>query len=198
MVSKRGKAMTIFWGGMICCSLLFGIFTGKSELLSQAIVEVGKETLNLVLPLVAVTCFFNGIVEIAFQSGCIAWLERRMRPILRFLLPDIKEDQETLGYVASNIVINMFGLGSAATPVGLKAIEGMQKHNLKKDTASRSMITFLVLNTGGVTLFPTSIIALRVAYGSVDATRFIPFAIISTCCASFIGLLVDRWWNHGH
>ena len=181
---------------MILISLIFGLLQGKSELLSNTIVSVGSETLEFVLPLLAVTCFFNGIVEIAFQNGCIAWLERRLNPLLRFLLPDIKHDSETLGYVASNIVINMFGLGSAATPVGLKAIKGMQKHNKDKNTASRSMITFLVLNTGGVTLFPTSIIALRVAYGSLDATSFIPFAIVSTFCASFIGLIVDRWWNH--
>ena len=190
--------MTLFWSIMILASILFALMTGKSELLSNTIVSVGSETLDFVLPLIAVTCFFNGIVEIAFQNGCIAWLERRMNPLLRFLLPDIKNDQETLGYVASNIVINMFGLGSAATPVGLKAIKGMQKHNPDPKTATRSMVTFLVLNTGGVTLFPTSIIALRVAYASKDATSFIPFAIMATFSASLIGLLVDRWWNHGH
>ena len=74
----------------------------------------------------------------------------------------------------------------------------MQKHNQDKKVASRSMVTFLVLNTGGVTLFPTSIIALRVAHGTSDATSFIPFAIIATLSASLIGLIVDRIWNHGH
>ncbi len=188
--------MTLFWGSMILSSIVFGFCTGKISLISNTMVSVGSETLEFVLPLIAVTCFFNGIVEIAFQSGCIAWLEARMRPFLGFLLPDIRHDSETLGYVASNIVINMFGLGSAATPVGLKAIQGMQKHNLDKTVASRSMITFLVLNTGGVTLFPTSIIALRVAHHATDATSFIPFAVIATFSASFIGLIVDRWWNH--
>lgn len=183
---------------MILCSVIFALFTGKSEILSNTIVNVGSDTLEFVLPLVAVTCFFNGIVEIAFQNGCIKWLENRMSPLLKYLLPDIKHDSETLGYVASNIVINMFGLGSAATPVGLKAIQGMQKHNKDKKVASRSMITFLVLNTGGVTLFPTSIIALRVAHHAQDATSFIPFAVIATLSASLVGLFVDRIWNHGH
>lgn len=160
-------------------------------------VKVGEETLDFVLPLLAVTCFFNGILAIAQAGGCLAFLEKCMRPLLSFLLPDIRDDHETLGYVASNIVINMFGLGSAATPVGLKAINGMQKHNKEKNTASRSMVTFLVLNTGGVTIFPTTIIALRAAYESMDATSFIPFAVISTFFASFIGLLVDRIWNYG-
>ena len=187
--------MNKLWNVMILCSLVYGIATGKVDALSQSMVTVGEETLNFVLPLLAITCFFNGILEIAQAGGCLAFLERCLRPSLRFILPDIKDDTETLGYVASNIVINMFGLGSAATPVGLKAIKGMQKHNPDKETASRSMVTFLVLNTGGVTIFPTTIIALRAAYGSLDPTTFIPFAVVSTLFASFVGLVVDRWWN---
>ena len=188
--------MTLFWSSLILIAFAYGLLTGKSELLSNTMANVGKETIEFILPFVAITCFFNGLVEIAFQNGCIGWLQRRMHPLLKRLLPDIKEDKETLGYVASNIIINMFGLGSAATPVGLKAIKGMQKHNKDKKTATRSMITFLVLNTGGVTLFPTSILALRVAYGSRDATSFIPFAVFATLMASLAGLLIDRWWNH--
>lgn len=188
--------MNKLWNTMILASLLYGVFSGRVEAMSQAMVQVGEETLNFVLPLLAITCFFNGILVIAQKGGCLKFLEWCLRPFLRFILPDIKEDKETLGYVASNIVINMFGLGSAATPVGLKAIKGMQKHNPNKDTASRSMITFLVLNTGGVTIFPTTIIALRATHGSLEATSFIPFAILATFCASFVGLLVDRWWNH--
>lgn len=189
--------MNKLWNAMIICSLVYGVLNGSVEAMSQAMVRVGEETLNFVLPLLAITCFFNGILEIAQKGGCLKFLEWCLRPLLRFILPDIKDDKETLGYVASNIVINMFGLGSAATPVGLKAIKGMQKHNPHKDTASRSMITFLVLNTGGVTIFPTTIIAMRATYGSMEATNFIPYAIIATFCASFVGLLVDRWWNHG-
>ena len=188
--------MTLFWSSLILISFIYGLSTGKSELLSNTMASVGKETIEFIIPFIAITCFFNGLVEIAFQNGCIAWLQNRMHPLLEKLLPDIKEDKETLGYVASNIIINMFGLGSAATPVGLKAIKGMQRHNKEKNVATRSMITFLVLNTGGVTLFPTSILALRVAHGSLDATNFIPFAVLSTCMASLIGLIVDRWWNH--
>ena len=188
--------MTIFWSSMILISMFYGLLNGKSELLSNTMANVGKETIEFIIPFIAITCFFNGIVEIAFQNGCIAWLQIKMNPLLKILLPEIKHDKETLGYVASNIIINMFGLGSAATPVGLKAIKGMQKHNQDKLVASKSMITFLVLNTGGVTLFPTSIIALRVAHGASDATGFMPFAVIATLCASIIGLIVDRWWNH--
>ncbi|MDE6195754.1 MAG: spore maturation protein A, partial [Erysipelotrichaceae bacterium] len=105
-------------------------------------------------------------------------------------------DKETMGYIATNITVNMFGLGGAATPMGLKAMEGMQKHNKKKDTASRSMVTFLILNTAGVTLFSTTLIALRASFHSQDVTGFMPLALIATLFASFVGLVIDRWWNH--
>lgn len=190
--------MNYFWSFMILASILYAALSGNMSALNLAIVQVGEETLDFVLPMIAVTSFFSGLICIAQKSGCISFLEKIMRPFLRKLLPDIAHDHETLGYVASNIVINMFGLGSAATPAGLKAIEGMQKHNTQTpEKASRSMITFLVLNTGGVTLFPTSILAMRVAYGSTDPTTFIPFAVCATLTASLVGLCVDRWWNYG-
>lgn len=189
--------MNLFWSMIIISSILFSMFTGNMNALNLSIVSVGEDALNIVLPMIAITSFFSGLICIAHKAGCIAFLERILRPLLCALLPDISHDHETLGYVASNIVINMFGLGSAATPAGLKAIEGMQKHNKDKEKASRSMVTFLVLNTGGVTIFPTSIIAMRVAYDSIDPTTFVPYAVIATCCASLVGLCVDRWWNYG-
>ena len=96
----------------------------------------------------------------------------------------------------SNVVVNMFGLGSAATPAGLKAMQLLQEENPKKDTASRPMVTFLVLNTAGVTLLSTSIIAIRAAFRAQDVMGFLPYAVLATACASIVGLLVDRWWNY--
>ena len=119
-----------------------------------------------------------------------------MHPLLRRLFPDIKEDRQTLGYIASNVVVNMVGLGSAATPMGLKAMEGMQKHNHDKTKATRSMVTFLVLNTAGVTLLSTTLLAIRSNFHSQNPASFMPYAIIATCFASFAGLLMDRWRNY--
>ncbi|MCR1979939.1 spore maturation protein A, partial [[Clostridium] innocuum] len=157
---------------------------------------VGKETLDFVIPLLCVTCFWNGILYIARDAGIIHGLERLFHPLLKRLFPDLKDDEETLGYVATNVVVNMVGLGSAATPVGLQAMKGMQRHNPDKDTASRSMITFLVLNTAGVTLLSTTLIAMRASFHSLNVTGFMPYAIVSTLFASVIGLSIDRWWNY--
>ena len=188
--------MNVIWLLMIAGSVVYGLSIGKVDVLNDVFLNIGKETFDFVLPLVCMTCFWNGILNVAKDAGLLKALEKLFHPLLKYLFPDIKVDDETMGYIATNITVNMFGLGSAATPMGLKAMEGLQKHNKKKDTASRSMITFLVLNTAGVTLFSTTLIALRASFHSQDVTGFMPFAVLATVFASIVGLTIDRWWNH--
>ena len=188
--------MNVIWGILIVASIIYGLLQGNASVLNASLLQIGKETFDFVLPLICVTSFWNGVLWIAEQSGLLYQLEKLMNPLLKRLFPDLKEDHQTLGYISANISANLFGLGSAATPFGLKAMEGMQKHNPTPSTASRSMITFLVLNTAGVTLFSTTILALRVSFHSLEATKFMPYATIATCFASFVGLLVDRLRNY--
>ena len=138
-----------------------------------------------------------GLMKIATNSGLMKKIASILSPILRHLFPDIPKNHESLGYIASNIAVNMFGLGSAATPFGLKAMEKLQELNDKKDTATKSMITFLVLNTSGVTIIPTTIISLRIMYQSTDPTRIVPFCILATSIATISGLLMDRFLRRG-
>ena len=188
--------MNIVWLIIVFVTIVYCLITGNVTIINDVFLNVGKETLDFVIPLLCVTCFWNGILYIARGAGIIHALERLFHPILKRLFPDLKDDEETLGYVATNVVVNMVGLGSAATPVGLQAMKGMQRHNPDKQTASRSMITFLVLNTAGVTLLSTTLIALRASFHSLNVTGFMPYAIVSTLFASIVGLSIDRWWNY--
>ena len=188
--------MNLIWVILCGFSLLFGLLKNRADLLNQVLVQVGMDTFDFALPVIVTTCFFNGIMEIARECGVLDQLQKLLHPFLNKLFPDVPSDHPSLGYIGANIVINMFGLGFAATPSGLKAMEHLQKLNHDKKQASRPMVTFLVLNTAGVTLFSTNIIAYRMAEGSVDVTRYLPLAIASTCCASLAGLLLDRWWNY--
>ncbi|WP_416324780.1 spore maturation protein A [[Eubacterium] hominis] len=188
--------MNVLWLIMIIVSILYALYTGNVGMVNDVFVDVGKDTFDFVLPLICVCVFWNGLLYVAKDAGITRFLERLMHPLLKWLFPDLKHDDETLGYVATNVVVNMIGLGSAATPVGLKAMEGMQKHNDQKDTATRSMVTFLVLNTAGVTLFSTTLVAMRSSFHSIDVMGFLPYAICSTLFASMIGIMVDRWWNY--
>ena len=111
------------------------------------------------------------------------------------IFPEIPRGHESLGLISSNIVANMFGLGNAATPFGLKAMESLQKLNKDKEVASRSMITFLVINTCGVTIVPTTIISLRMMHDSTDPTSIVIPCVIVSFLSLAIGLIIDSFFS---
>ena len=129
-------------------------------------------------------------MNIANDSGLLHKFSKLLRPFLKRIMPTVKNDK-ALDYISSNIAANMLGLGSAATPFGLKAMKEEEKDNKEKDTATSGMITFLVLNTSGVTIIPMTVIALRLAYGSANPTAIIIPSIIATGISSLSGLTID-------
>lgn len=180
------------WAFFIIVGSIFCIITGKIEVLNTEILNCAKNSLDMILQLFPVIALWLGIMNIASTSGLLAKFAHFISPFLRKLFPEIPKDHEALSYIASNIVINMAGLGNAATPFGLKAMKSLQELNDKKDTASRSMITFLVLNTSGVTLIPTTIISLRMMYQSSNPTGIVLACILATLCSTIGGLFIDR------
>lgn len=180
------------WGGFIIIGILFCIFTGKLELLNTVILESTKESFDMILKIFPVMALWLGIMNIATISGLLRKLATRLSTFLKVLFPEIPAGHEAFSYIASNIVVNMFGLGNAATPFGLKAMKALQSLNPKKDTASRSMITFLVLNTSGMTIIPTTIISLRMLHGSIKPMEIVFPCILATLAATLAGLIIDR------
>ena len=180
------------WGFFIIGGIIYSIITNNFSSINSEILESSKTTLNLILELIPMVALWTGIMNIAKVSGLLQKLSKKITPLLKKLFPEIPDNHESLGYIASNVVINMFGLGNAATPFGLKAMKSLQELNKDKDTASRSMITFLVLNTSGLTIVPTTVIALRMTYGSVNPTEIVITALISTVCSTIAGLIMDR------
>ena len=132
-------------------------------------------------------------MNIAKKAGILDFLARKMSPLFRIIFPELDKDDETLGYIASNLTINMLGIHNASTPFGLKAMKCMQEKNKDKTRATRSMITFLVLNTSGVTLIATDIIAVRSMYGGSNPTDLIFITLIATCVNTVLALLMDRF-----
>lgn len=183
--------VNILWGSFIIIGILFGTLTGKLDLINNEIITSGKTALNLLIEILPVLALWMGLMAIAEDSGLLKLIAKKLSFILKILFPKIPKDNEALGLIASNVAINMAGLGSAATPFGLKAMKELQKLNDKKDTATSSMITFLVLNTGGVTIVPTTIISLRMMHGSANPTEVIPICIIATFTSNICGLILD-------
>ena len=183
---------------MIVLSILYSIISHTTIELMTVLTSVGKETLDFVLPLIANVAFFGGILEVCKDNGLLKKFERFLSPVLHWILPDLKNESVINGYIATNIVMNMFGLGSAATPSGLMAMKEMQKKNKNPTVATRSMVTFIILNTAGVTLFNTTILSLRSQFSSNNSAAFMPFSIVVTVLTCMFALVLDRVLNYGH
>lgn len=180
------------WAFFIIVGILFSVITNNLSTLNAEILNSAKVTLNMLLEIFPIMALWLGLMNIAKESGLLFKISKAISPLLSKLFPDIPKGHESISYIASNIIINVFGLGSAATPFGLKAMKSLQELNPKKDTASKSMITFLVINTGGVTLVPTTIIALRMLYNSTNPTEIVWPCIIATVISSICAVILDR------
>ena len=183
--------VNIIWAGLILIAIIYSLLTGKIDTINSGILTHATSGVNLILEMMPLIVLWTGIMKIAEKSGLLQVFARALNPILRRLFPSLPKNHLALGYIASNIGANMLGLGSAATPFGLKAMDELQKDNPKKDTATEAMITFLVLNTGGVTLIPTTVIALRLMNGSANPTEIIITSILATAVSSASGLILD-------
>ena len=183
--------VNVIWVGLILIAILYSFLTGEIDTINNGILTHATSGVNLILEMMPLIVLWTGIMKIAENSGLLHVFAKALNPILRRLFPSLSKDHTALGYIASNIGANMLGLGSAATPFGLKAMDELQKDNPKKTEATEAMITFLVLNTGGVTLIPTTVIALRMMHGSSDPTAIIITSILATAVSSISGLVLD-------
>lgn len=180
------------WGFFIIVGVLFGILNGKITVINESILSSTTTTMEMILKIFPVIALWLGIMEIAKESGLLKKLSNLFKPLLSKLFPEIPKNHDSLGFISSNVVINMLGLGNAATPFGLKAMKSLSDLNGNSKTASKSMITFLILNTSGLTIIPTTVISLRMMYGSANPTEIVLATILSTVISTFLAILVDK------
>ena len=183
--------VSIIWFLLISIGIIFSFFSGNIDVINNSILTNGEKALELMLSILPIIVLWSGIMKIAEDSGLLKKFANFLYPILSKLFPSVPKNNPALGYIASNIAANMLGLGSAATPFGLKAMSELQKINSNKDVASTPMITFLILNTAGVTIIPTTVLALRIAHNSLNASEIILPGVIATICSSIGGLTID-------
>jgi spore maturation protein A len=187
--------MNIIWISIFFISIIYGMFTGRVNDVSNAILNVPKETISLLITLVSSACFWNGMMSILTDVGFIRALSKKIRPLFKLIMPNFKDDI-ALDYMSTNIVSNMLGLGYGATPSGLKAIKRMQELNEgDKKEATNEMVTFLVLNTAGVTIIPTTVISIRNSLGSVNPSDMILLPVIATFLSCVVGLISDYYFR---
>ena len=188
------------WGVFILLGVIISIIKGDNNLTNN-LITAGTKGIDIIINLVPLMCLWLGTMKIADSSGLLNIISNKLSKIIRVVFPEIPKGDPAIAYISSNIVMNMLGLGNAATPFGIKAMTRLKELNNNSDIASRSMITFLVINTSSVTIIPTTVISLRIASGSNNPTEIMTACIITTFLSSFIGLLIDRlfyfiWRRH--
>ena len=179
------------WGFFIVLGVLFSIINGSGSI-TNSMLSSGSKAIDMILGIVPFMCLWLGTMKIAEEAGLLDIISNKLSKVVKILFPEIPEGDKAIGYISSNVVMNMLGLGNAATPFGLKAMSELKRLNNNSDVASRSMITFLVINTASVTIVPTTVISLRLANGSINPTEIVPVTIITTFLSTFLAILLDR------
>jgi spore maturation protein A len=184
------------WVIMTLIGIVFGIANGTLEEINKAVFVGAREAVTLCIGLISVLVFWLGMMRIAEESGLLEGLAKLFRPIVKRLFPEVPPNHPAMGYILSNMIANMFGLGNAATPLGIKAMEELQELNGGKKTASRSMVTFLAINTASITIIPSTVIAIRMTYHSSSPTEIVVPTLIATIISAVGAILIDRFFYY--
>lgn len=183
------------WLFFIVASVIVAAVTGKMDAVTQAAFEGAKSGVTVSFGLISIMVFWLGMMRIAEDAGLLQTLARMLGPLVRKLFPDVPRNHPAIGYIMSNLSANLFGLGNAATPMGIKAMQELQKLNPNPDTATPAMCTLLALNTSSITIIPTTLIAIRMNYGSANPAEIIGTTLAATFVATSAAILADRWYR---
>ena len=178
------------WASFIIIGILYSILTNNVELISTEIIKGAETTLNMITKIFPVMALWLGIMKIAEESNLLKKISIILSPIMKKIFPEIPENHESISLITTNVVANLFGLGNAGTPIGLKTMKSLQELNKNKKEASHSMITFLVLNTTGLTIIPTTILSLNM--NAKNPTEIILPCFLASLSATVGGLIIDR------
>lgn len=190
---------------MILIGVIYGAFHGTLPEITTAALNSAKEAVTLCITMTGIMSFWVGLMKIAENGGIIAGASRKLKPVLRFLFPHIPEGHSANKYIATNMIANVFGLGWAATPAGLKAMEALAELNQEKcrkegvnkfrgtDIASKEMCDFLIINISSLQLIPVNIIAYRSQYGSVNPTEIVGPALIATAVSTLTAIVFCKF-----
>ncbi len=172
------------WAGMILISFICAICTGRTEQLSAAILAGASSAVELCITTLGLMCFWTGLMQAAEHGGLTRLLARALSPILSRLFPKLRRESPALGAICMNLTANLLGLGNAATPLGLAAMQELKKESRATDgTADNAMVMFVVLNTSSLQLIPTFMAALRGKYGAAQPFDILPAVWITSVCA---------------
>ena len=184
--------INFIWCGMIVIGIIVGTLTGNIEAVSTAAIEWAETAVELSLGLIGVMALWLGLMKIAEEAGIVRGMGLLMKPIMAKLFPEVPADHPAMGSIVANMAANFFGLGNAATPLGIKAMQELQDLNENKDEASNAMVMFLAINTSSITLISSSIIAYRSAAGAANPADVIGPTIIATAVSTTVAIIACK------
>lgn len=183
------------WLILIVVGFGYAALNGKVEVVTEAAFEGAKTGVTVCFGLISVLVFWLGMMKIGEEAGLLRLLGKMLTPFVRFLFPSVPKDHPAIGYILSNMSANMLGLGNAATPMGIKAMQELEKLNPTPGTATPAMCTLLALNTSSITLIPTTIIAIRMSFDSVSPTEIVGTTLLATAISTTSAILIDKWYQ---
>lgn len=184
--------LNYLWGAMIIIGIVYGAFNGTMTNITSAALDSAKEAVELCITMVGIMGVWVGLMRIAEVSGIIKAAADKIKPFIDFMFPNIPKNHKAREYITTNIIANILGLGWAATPAGLMAMESLKELNNNSETASVDMCTFLIINISSLQLIPISIIAYRSQYGSVNPTIITAPAILATTVSTLVGVIFAK------
>ena len=180
------------WCGMIIIGIIVGTITGNIEAVSTAAIEWAETAVELSLGLIGVMALWLGLMKIAEEAGIVRGMGLLVKPIMVRLFPEVPADHPAMGSIVANMAANFFGLGNAATPLGIKAMQELQDLNENKEEASNAMVMFLAINTSSVTLISSSTIAYRSAAGAANPADIIGPTIVATIISTAVAIIACK------
>ncbi|MDR1066385.1 MAG: nucleoside recognition protein [Clostridiales bacterium] len=185
------------WAGMIGVAIIVAGITGRFGDVTNAAITSSKDAVELCVTMLGVMSMWMGLMRVAEKSGLISALSRKMAPALRYLFPDLPRSSKAFHYISTNIIANVLGLGWAATPAGLKAMEEMQKLNPDKKTATKSMCMFMIINMSSLQLVTMNLVAYRLQYNSSNPSEIIGPGILATLVSTAAAVAFAKLWERG-
>jgi spore maturation protein A len=183
------------WAGMIFFGILTAFITGHGEAVNKAVFKGAETGVTVTFGLISILIFWMGMMKIAEDAGLLKKIARLLGPLVRWLFPTVPKDHPAIGYILSNMTANLFGLGNAATPMGIRAMQELQKLNPDPKTATPAMCTLLAINTASMTLVPTTIIGIRLNYNSANPADIVGTTLMATFIATCSAIFIDRWYQ---
>lgn len=184
--------LNILWPIFIIISIVYAIFSGNVESINKGLFESIESVVNFSLTLVGITCFWMGIMEIASKTTALDFLSKLLQPLIKLLFPSLKKESLANKSIVMNIVANILGLGNAATPLGLKAMDDLQKEEKCREKLSDNMMMLIVLNTASLQIIPTTVLAIRSSLGSANPNIIIFPVWFSTICVAIVGIVATK------